>query len=239
MTEREWLAVADYHRVAHLMTERTKRLYAVGCARLTPRPFPLGLLDAVADAVERAADDPAQEGPVAALHRDAAAAVAACQARPEGWWSPHHYLALAAERLASATGQEFARTVPGFLVEALGGKPHESYPPGDPRGQARRLHAAVLRDVLYNPYRDIRGRRLRAPRRLRRPPEILKPNWRTADVIGLATGIYNERAFDRLPILADALQDAECDNEDILNHCRAPGVHVRGCWVVDLVLGKE
>jgi hypothetical protein len=43
-----------------------------------------------------------------------------------------------------------------------------------------------------------------------------------------------------MPILADALQDAGCDNADILNHCRdANGVHVRGCWVVDLVLGKE
>jgi hypothetical protein len=45
-------------------------------------------------------------------------------------------------------------------------------------------------------------------------------------------------AFDRMPILADAIQDAGCDNEDILNHCRQPGDHVRGCWCVDLVLGK-
>ena len=52
-------------------------------------------------------------------------------------------------------------------------------------------------------------------------------------------GIYDDRAFDRLPILADALIDAGCDDEQILEHCRAPGPHVRGCWVVDLVLGKE
>ena len=42
-----------------------------------------------------------------------------------------------------------------------------------------------------------------------------------------------------MPILADALQDAGCDNDDILTHCRGEGPHVRGCWVVDLVLGKE
>ena len=42
-----------------------------------------------------------------------------------------------------------------------------------------------------------------------------------------------------MPILADALQDADCNNADILDHCRGPGPHVRGCWVVDLVLGKE
>jgi hypothetical protein len=55
----------------------------------------------------------------------------------------------------------------------------------------------------------------------------------------LAVGIYKETAFDRFPILADALEDAGCDNADILNHCRGPGPHVRGCWVIDLLLGKE
>ncbi|HEY7330944.1 MAG TPA: hypothetical protein VH592_25120 [Gemmataceae bacterium] len=58
-------------------------------------------------------------------------------------------------------------------------------------------------------------------------------------VIALAEAIYDERAFDRLPILADALEEAGCTNADILNHCRQPGEHVRGCWVVDLILGKE
>ena len=63
--------------------------------------------------------------------------------------------------------------------------------------------------------------------------------WRTATVTSLALAIYEERAFDRLPILADALEDAGCTNADILGHCRGGGEHVRGCWVVDLVLGKE
>jgi hypothetical protein len=55
----------------------------------------------------------------------------------------------------------------------------------------------------------------------------------------IAQGAYDERAFERLPILADALEDAGCDNADLLRHCREPGEHVRGCWVVDLLLGKE
>jgi hypothetical protein len=63
--------------------------------------------------------------------------------------------------------------------------------------------------------------------------------WRTTDVLGLARGIDAERAFDRMPILADALQDAGCDDQRILDHCRGPSPHVRGCWVVDLVLGKQ
>jgi hypothetical protein len=65
------------------------------------------------------------------------------------------------------------------------------------------------------------------------------PSWLTSTVLALATGIYEEKAFDRMPILADALQDAGCDNEEILNHCRQPGVHVKGCWVVDLLLNKK
>ena len=50
--------------------------------------------------------------------------------------------------------------------------------------------------------------------------------------------IYQERAFERLPILADALEEAGCDDPDILSHLRGPGPHVRGCWALDLVLGK-
>jgi hypothetical protein len=66
----------------------------------------------------------------------------------------------------------------------------------------------------------------------------ISPSWLTSDVRLLAQGIYDEKAFDRMPILADALQDAGCDNEDILAHCRAGNwEHVRGCWVIDLLLG--
>jgi hypothetical protein len=69
-------------------------------------------------------------------------------------------------------------------------------------------------------------------------PVAFDPRWRTADVLGVARGVYEERAFDRLPVLMDALLDAGCDNADVLDHCRSPGPHVRGCWVVDLILGK-
>ncbi len=55
----------------------------------------------------------------------------------------------------------------------------------------------------------------------------------------LAKYIRDEKAFDRMPILADALMDAGCDSEEIVHHCRAGGPHVRGCWVADLILGKE
>jgi hypothetical protein len=61
--------------------------------------------------------------------------------------------------------------------------------------------------------------------------------WRTLNVLALARGIHRDQAFDRLPILADALQDAGCDDEIVLKHCREGTGHVRGCWVVDLATG--
>jgi hypothetical protein len=86
------------------------------------------------------------------------------------------------------------------------------------------VQANILRCLFGNPFRRV----------------AFDPAWRTSDVMLLAQGISEERAFARMPILADALQEAGCDNEDILDHCRgATAAHVRGCWVVDLVLGKE
>jgi hypothetical protein len=83
---------------------------------------------------------------------------------------------------------------------------------------------AVVRDVVGNPFR----------------PVAFDPAWRTDTAMSLAHGMYESREFGAMPILADALQDAGCDSDDILSHCRdANGVHVRGCWVVDLVLGKQ
>lgn len=83
--------------------------------------------------------------------------------------------------------------------------------------------AAILRCIFGNPFRSV----------------TLDLSWLTSNVTAIAQAIYDEPAFDRLPILADALEDAGCANQDILEHCRGPGPHVRGCWVVDLLLGKE
>jgi hypothetical protein len=69
-------------------------------------------------------------------------------------------------------------------------------------------------------------------------PVAVDPGWGAADVLGLARGIVADHAYDRLPLLADALMDAGCDDEQVIGHCRSDGPHVRGCWVVDMVLGK-
>ena len=70
-------------------------------------------------------------------------------------------------------------------------------------------------------------------------PLTFDPTWRTSTAVALAQQMYESRDFSPLPILADALQDAGCEHPDILSHCRGTGVHVRGCWVVDLVLAKQ
>jgi hypothetical protein len=66
-----------------------------------------------------------------------------------------------------------------------------------------------------------------------------KPEWRTTTVVSLARGIHSERAWDQMPILGDALQDAGCEDNDVLSHCRCRGPHARGCWVIDAILGRE
>jgi hypothetical protein len=81
----------------------------------------------------------------------------------------------------------------------------------------------LLRDIFGNPFR----------------PVTVDPAWLTSTVTALARQMYESRDFTPMPILTDALQDAGCDHADILGHCRSDGPHVRGCWVVDLVLGKE
>ena len=87
----------------------------------------------------------------------------------------------------------------------------------------RVAQADALRDIFGNPFR----------------PVTLNLTWLQPAIVPLARTIYDERAFDRMPELADALERAGCDNADVLSHCRQGGEHVRGCWVVDLVLGKS
>jgi hypothetical protein len=91
------------------------------------------------------------------------------------------------------------------------------------RRSLRTYFANVVRDVIGNPFRS----------------RSFDKRWRTADSMGLARAVYQDRASGRMPLLADALMDAGCADEQIISHCRTGGPHVCGCWVVDLVLGKE
>ena len=126
--------------------------------------------------------------------------------------------AIEAGELAADANLEVARSVwksPGFLAG---------------RAKEEKAICAVIHDIFGNPFR----------------PVSFDLAWRTPNVVALADAIYQERELPsglldrtRLAILADALMDAGCDSADILAHCRSEGTHVRGCWVVDLILGKS
>jgi hypothetical protein len=84
----------------------------------------------------------------------------------------------------------------------------------------------LLREIVGNPWQ----------------PKLVDPAWREWNrglVVELARMIYDSHAFDRMPILGDALEDAGCTDDTILRHCREPGEHVRGCWMLDAILGQE
>ena len=86
-----------------------------------------------------------------------------------------------------------------------------------------REQTALVRCLFGNPFR----------------PPSMRAEWLTGEVKALAEGIYAERAFDRMPLLASALEAAGCTSADLIEHCRSGGEHARGCWVVDLLLGKS
>lgn len=98
---------------------------------------------------------------------------------------------------------------------------HSAFANGRAEEQVEQIK--LLRDIFGNPFR----------------PVAFDPAWQTADATGIAGRMYESRDFSAMPILADALEEAGCTNADVLLHCREPGVHVRGCWVVDGVLGKS
>ncbi len=85
------------------------------------------------------------------------------------------------------------------------------------------LPVPLVHEIFGNPFHTVAFRR----------------HWRTDTVLALARGMYESRDYSAMPVLADALQDAGCEDDEVLSHCREPGPHVRGCWLVDRVLCKK
>jgi hypothetical protein len=105
--------------------------------------------------------------------------------------------------------------------------------------------AALLREIVGNPFRPVL-RADQAPMSSPHPPYwLFKDEWLTPTALSLAQAAYDERLLDgtldpvRLMILADALEEAGCDEALLLAHCRSPEGHVRGCWALDLLLAKQ
>jgi hypothetical protein len=133
-------------------------------------------------------------------------------------WEPGEYAEHYTSRIClhAVHAETLLQLGPGHRRGAAGEKFREAMAAVDAR------HVELFRDVIGNPFR----------------PVAFSPSWRTTDAVGLARSMYDARDFAAMPILADALEDAGCDSADVLAHCRGDGPHVRGCWVVDLVLGK-
>lgn len=207
MTEREWFAEVNFHRlidragVVLPATERKRRLAFLAWCRAGEANLHLyraGLVQHFEDFIEGRAP-----GLSCTVRADA-----------DALWEQAGYT-IPAPSLAADYLLEGAFTSAAWPVAAVAPFALPSARYGELRG--------VLYDIFGPlPFRDI----------------TCDPAWLTDTVRTLARGIYEQKAFERMPILADALQDAGCESEDILNHCRDTACeHVRGCWVLDLLLG--
>jgi len=132
--------------------------------------------------------------------------------------NPIDYVAPVSSRVSRAIGMAAGQA-------AFAAKDYRNWKAAEATGAtaARNELAVMLRCIIGNPFRSV----------------TLDTGWRTPKVVALAQTIYNERTFDRLPELAAALAETGCTDTDILRHCRQPGEHVRGCWVMDALLEKQ
>jgi hypothetical protein len=241
MTEAEWLAGTDPKpMLAFLQGKATKRqecLFGVACCLRVAHLYEGRLFWALADGepylphpgefiemTERRAEQPASlqfgeygegcpDGYADEGHATFAADAALYSANAE---RASTYAAWAAAVTSAGHEEDYglvgvARALPGYAVE-------------------RAAQSDLLRCIIGNPFR----------------PVSISPAWLTHQVVALAQAAYEERELPagtidnaRLAVLADALEEAGCNQADLLAHLRGPGPHVRGCWAVDLLLGKE
>jgi hypothetical protein len=250
MTEAEWLASADPGQMLWFLRDREKvsqrklRLFGAACCRRIWHAMPdersrraVEIAEAFADGLVTAAEAEAagniaaevtEEVPDVDTELGWRAARAADHLLPvpaESWMQPlvvWEYAGMVLE------GEQLIRE--GAAPEMLEAWSEQVVESGKPMGLTDTDPGGILADLL----REIIG-----PVPFGRgtiPTSLLR--WNDGTVSKIAQAIYEERAFERLPILADALEDAGCDDADILAHCRSAGPHVRGCWVIDLLLGK-
>jgi hypothetical protein len=218
MTESEWLACADPNvMLAFLRTKATKRrlrLFAVGCCRKIWHRLTDARSRSAVEVAERFADDPHNQELRDALSKAAAAAYAVEAAARESIFMVNAH---AAVRACHTVEYTVASEI--FAAFAVMTACAAAYPENLMKSH---LHCILLRDIFGNPF----------------CPVSIDQSCKGGTALDLAQAIYDERAFDGLPILADALEDVGCTNQEILGHCRGSGPHVRGCWVLDLLLGE-
>jgi hypothetical protein len=185
------------------------------------------------EAAERFADDPSRGAELLVAQAEAAEAqrawTAACEAAfpdtLQGRLDRHR--GLHPERAVLEAVRWAAGTAPGLDIEGAAAYLWWAHARTGSENQAAAFvrYADLLREVFGNPFRRV-------------PVEPGWLRWNQSSVPGLARRIYDERAFRDLPILADLLEDAGCDNAVLLAHFRSGGLHVRGCWALDVALDE-
>jgi hypothetical protein len=221
MTEAEWLGSADLDLMLTFLRRKSSprklRLFAVACCRHIWRLLKANECRRAVEAAELYAD-----GMVGRKELQAAARSAEKVASDLVFEATIMMrLAKYAERDAANAAALVARQL--LAPRAVAAKVREAV---TATSMTPKCQCSVLRD-LFGPllFRTV-------------GVEPAWLSWNDGTVPKIIQGIYDDRAFDRMPVLADALEDAGCDNADILAHCRSGGEHVRGCWVLDLLLGR-
>jgi hypothetical protein len=226
MTEAEWLASTDPERMLTFLkgkaSDRKLRYFLVACARrVLPGEADEDMIEALAVA-EQFADGMESRNRLARIrsalktrHQDRVSRwsllyTSHIRSVP-AWHATREQIVRAANEGSRCCAWSSTRQV--FFGKFVG----MEYPQDELAAQA-----CLLRDIFGNPFRRT----------------ALHRTWLTPAVVNLARTIYDERNFDHLPILADALEEAGCQNAEILSHCRGPGPHTRGCWPLDAILGK-
>jgi hypothetical protein len=225
MTEQEWLSCTDPQQMLEFLlasgeaSERRVRLLAAACCRYLGDwlddekcRHALEIVEGFADGkASKAALKRARQSVRAVRHGLRSRAIGLGGEETASWQACWIMEVAAAENAYVQAPLDLLRSAHLFLDEAV---------------RMNLFLGELIRDVFGNPLRPV-------------TIDHLWMAWNDGTIPKIAQAIYDERAFDRLPILADALEDAGCTNDDILNHCRQPGEHVRGCWVIDLILAKK
>jgi hypothetical protein len=201
-------------------SERKLRLFACACCRdildilVGYDPRAVSLLEKcerMADGQPAVAGHPSREPVWLGSEAVQAGSVLAAALQPSAW-------------NAARETVDAVRQLLQARADSRGGS-HRAMLGGSWVSSAQRIQAALVRDLFGDPFRS--------------QPLYLADVADQRNVMHLARMIYSERSFQDLPVLADALEDAGCTDEEVLEHCREPGEHARGCWLVDAVLGRS
>jgi hypothetical protein len=218
MTEAEWLACIDpqgmLEQVRQTASERKVRLFTVAWLRQLSSLLTHPASRRAVEVAERFADRLADAEELDRACEEADAVLHSRESPPQlgkgtAWWEGARLAHWACVEEAVEGADEAILSSSGMGVE-----------------EPEKLQAHLLRCIIDNPFRPI-------------TTNLAWLSWHDGLLVSIARQMYDSRDFTDMPVMADALEEAGCTDQDILSHCRGPGPHVRGCWVVDLILGKE